>query len=286
MSRAVSVFLLHALIDDFSSIPRSHASSGLGPPGRPVSPQVVGSPAVGCRAVHADHRPAAIVGTVPRGEDGLPVLIHGSAPRVLAAWRSLDAAGPGVGLDIAQERDRHCIESVHRTLARLTELPRRVPVIVGLALDPGWRDALDLIRSRGRTVRFAGCGVSAPDSPALVEAIRAAASLGCIFSWSCGPWGAVSDPWASPLPGILNVLLATGVALHGGSAAEVAAELGRGDPVDVVDAVCELDEATARRIRALLNGFAVHDVAGVVDALSALDLLPKARPEAQQGAER
>lgn len=211
------------------------------------------------------------------------MLIHGQAARVLSSYRTAAATWPAVGIDIAQERDRHCVESVHRGLAHLSEIARTVPVTVGLALEPGWRDALSMIVARGRSVRFAVCGVDAPDAAVLVEAIRAAVAEQCCFSWSCGSWDAVTDPWDGQLPGILNVLLAVAAALHGGGGAEVGAQLARTDRVEIVDDVCDLDEHTARQVRALLGGFAVPRVSPVVDSLCDLGLLPKARQEPWDG---
>ncbi|HEV2343345.1 MAG TPA: hypothetical protein VGS97_04575 [Actinocrinis sp.] len=205
------------------------------------------------------------------------MLIHGTAAKALAGYRSASAVLPAVGIDVVHEPDLHCVESVHRALAQLTGLPRTVPVTVGLALGPGWRDALSLIPARGRAVRFAVCGIDAPDAPALVDAIRMAVGEQCSFSWGYGTWRPVTDPWTAHLPGILNVLLAAAAAVHGEGSAEIGAQLARTDPVDVVDAMCDLDEETARRVRALLDGFAVPRVAPVVDALSDLDLLPKER---------
>lgn len=206
------------------------------------------------------------------------MLIHGSAAKALAGYRAAAAVWPAVGIDVAHERDRHCVESVHRSLAQLTDLQRTVPVTVGLALESGWRDALSLIVARGRSVRFNVCGVDAPDAPVLIDVIRTAVGERCSFSWARGDWRAVTDPWTTELPGILNVLLATAAAVHGETSAEIGELLARTDQVDVVDAVRDLDDETARRVRALLDGFAVPRVAPVVDALSDLDLLPKARP--------
>lgn len=274
------MFLLNALLDDFSLVRRPGGTSG-GARGATSAAaatiaQVDASYAVGRRALDAQRWNAGLAAP-PGGWPDLPVLIHGPAAKVLAGYRAATAVWPAAGIDVAHEPDRHCAESVHRSLAPLSELPRTVPVTVGLALDPGWRDALGLIMARGRAVRFAVRGVAAPDAPALVDAIRTAAGEGCSFSWGCGTWQAVTDPRAANLPGILNVLLATAAALRGESGAEVGALLRRTDHVDVVDAVCDLDDETARRIRRLLDGFAVPRVAPVIDSLSDLDLLPKAR---------
>ncbi|HEU5357227.1 MAG TPA: hypothetical protein VFU65_22335 [Actinocrinis sp.] len=282
MSQAVPMLLLNALLDDFSMIRGPGAGSGAGRAGG--APRVAEpiSPAVGRRVVAAEAWADALTDpsdAVP----GLPLMIHGPAARAMAGYRTAAAAWPAVGIDIAQERDRHCGESVHRSLAHLTQLPRSVPVTVGLALEPGWRDGLSMISARGRSVRFAVCGVDAPDAPVLVEAIRAAVAERCSFSWSCGLWGAVTDSWDAQLPGILNVLLATAVAVRGGGGAEIGAQLARTDRVEIVDDVTELDDATARQIRALLDGFAVPRVAPVVDALRDLDLLPKAVREPWDG---
>jgi hypothetical protein len=275
MSRRVPTFLLHALIDDFSSVPPSSAEGSAKPAPRSDPAAWIGSPAVGRRVVGAEHcRPGA--DRFPAEGAKGPVLVHGPAAEALAGWRSASAQWPRIGVDVAQDRDRHCVESVHRSLALLSGLPRKVPVIIELAVEPGWRDALDLILARGRSVRFSVCGVDAPDSNAMIEPIRAAVSERCAFSWSTGPWQPVTDLSEGPLPGILNVLLATAAALRGAGADEIGAELARTDQVDVVDSVRALDPATAQRIRAVLDGFAVRRVGRVVDALCGLDLLPKA----------
>ncbi|MGH6655655.1 MAG: hypothetical protein ACRDVE_10670 [Actinocrinis sp.] len=315
MSRAVSMLLLNALLDDYSLVRRLAAGNG---PGRERGRAVAGaarvtagsggcapSPVVGRRVIAADRWNAALGGAVAQPD--LPVLIHGAAAKALAAYRSASAsastsagagagptvnttrrasadpsAGPSgtgpttVGIDIAEDRARHCVESVHKSLVHLTDVPRSVQVAVGLPLEPGWRDALSLIMARGRSVRFAICGVDAPDAPALVDALRTAVAERCAFSWSCGDWQPVTDPWSGPRPGILNVLLATAEATRGAGAKTVADQLSRTDHVDIVDAVCDLDDATAAQIRTLLDGFAVPRVPPVVDALCALDLLPKA----------
>ncbi len=283
MSQAVPRLLLNALLDDFSMIRRPGSGGGAGRAGgAPRSAEPV-SPAIGRRVVHAEAWPDAAAAPAD-GVPDLPVMIHGTAARALAGYRSAAASRPAVGIDIPHERDRHCGESVHRSLARLTQLPRTVPVTVGLALEPGWRDALSMIIARGRSVRFAVCGVDAPDAPILVEAIRAAVAERCSFSWSCGLWRAVTDPWDAQLPGILNVLLATATALRGGGGAQIGAQLARTDRVEIVDDICELDDETARQIRSLLDGFAVPRVAPVVDSLRDLDLLPKVMPESWDGA--
>ena len=279
MSRAVPAFLLNALLDDFSLVRRPGGKGGglrtKSAAVRAEVPSAVPS-AVGRQAVDAPRWDSAPIPPVA-GQQELAILVHGSAPKALAGYRAASAVWPAVGIDVAHERDRHCVESVHRSLARLTELPRTVSVTVGLALEPGWRDALSLIVARGRSVRFDVCGVDTPDAPVLVDAIRTAVSERCSFSWARGTWQAVTGPWATELPGILNVLLATAAALHGEGGAEIGAQLARTDQVDVVDAVCDLDDETARRVRALLDGFAVARVAPVVDSLSDLDLLPKER---------
>lgn len=282
MSQAVPMFLLNALLDDFSMIRRPGAGGGAKRGGGAPRAAEPASPAVGRRVVQAEDWSDAF--TDPSGAVlGLPVLIHGPAARALAGYRTAAAVWPAVGIDIAQERDRHCGESVHRSLAHLTQLPRSVPVTVGLPLGSGWRDGLSMIIARGRSVRFAVCGVDAPDAAVLVDAIRAAVAERCAFSWSCGRWGAVTDSWGAELPGILNVLLATAAALRGDGGAEIGAQLARTDRVEIVDDVSELDDATARQIRALLDGFAVPRVAPVVDSLQDLDLLPKASQESLDG---
>jgi hypothetical protein len=276
------MLLINALLDDFSMIRRPGAGSGAGRAGGAPRAGEPVSPAVGRRVVAAEDW-ADVLASTPGDVQDLPVMIHGPAVRALAGYRTAAAAWPAVGIDIAHERDRHCGESVHRSLAHLTELPRTVPVTVGLALEPGWRDALSMIIARGRSVRFAICGVDAPDAPVLIEAIRAAVAERCSFSWSCGQWQAVTDRWNAELPGILNVLLATAAALRGGGGAEIGAQLARTDRVEIVDDICALDDGAVRSIRALLDGFAVPRVAPVVDSLRDLDLLPKAMPESWDG---
>jgi hypothetical protein len=282
MSRAVSTVLLNALLDDFSMIRRPGPGIGTGSAGGAPQPAEPVSAAVRQRAIAAEGWPDMSDALRAAAAD-LPVMIHGPVARALACYRTMAATWPVAGIDIAHERDRHCGESVHRSLRHLTELPRTIPVTVGLALEPGWRDALSMIGARGRSVRFAVCGVDAPNAPVLVEAIRAAVAERCSFSWSCGRWHAVTEPWDAELPGILNVLLATATALRGGGGAQIGAQLARTDRVEVVDDVCDLDDEIARQIRALLDGFAVLRVAPVVDSLCDLDLLPKAFQEPRDG---
>ncbi|HEV3170639.1 MAG TPA: hypothetical protein VGZ32_09875 [Actinocrinis sp.] len=295
MSPASTSVLLGALLEDFSQVTRPNSKiSGR----RPHTP----SPAVACRAVKADtyrdldRAPvSAKPDTVP--DPATPVLIHGAAPAALAAWKSAMAADKAsdeqldddrlrrariYGIDIVRGLGRRGAEAAHSSLGMLAELPRAVPVSVGLTLGDGWRDTMALIRARGRGVRF-HVNSDSPGQRRMADAIRAAVAEGCAFSWSCGHWQPVTEPpqdtdpvaEAGSLPGILNILLATAQAVRGADSGAVAAELGRTDTVDVVDAVQELSPLIARRVRRLLRGFAVYRIAPAVDALTDLGLLPK-----------
>ncbi|MBS2964554.1 hypothetical protein KGA66_15975 [Actinocrinis puniceicyclus] len=288
MSRAVPKVLLQALLDDFSTIRRPGPQIATRRRGAALTVAEPASETVGRRVLQAESWDDAGRPEITQPEN-VPVLIHGPAARALGGYRSAAAAqavaGAGIGIDIAQERDRHCVESAHRTLAHLADVPRSVSVTVGLGLEPGWRQALSMINARGRSVRFAVCGVDAPDTPVLVEAIRAATAERCPFSWSCGDWKAVTDPWDDQLPGILNVLLATAAAVRGTGGAQIGAQLARTDRVELIDDVRDLDEQIAGQVRSLVHGFAVPRVAPVVDALCGLGLLPKTRPEPWEGPE-
>jgi hypothetical protein len=269
MSPASTSVLLGALLEDFSQVTRPNSRIS----GRPHAP----SPAVACRAVEADtyrdlDRAAPVSAkpdTVP--DPATPVLIHGSAPVALAAWKSAMAADKAsndqldadrlrsariYGIDIARGLGRRGAEAAHSSLGMLAELPRTVPVTVGLTLSPGWRDTMALIRARGRGVRFHVYSDS-PGQRTMADAIRSA----------------VAENGA--LPGILNILLATAQAVRGADSSAVATELGRTDTVDVVDAVVELSPLIARRVRRLLRGFAVYRTSPAIDALTDLGLLPK-----------
>ena len=295
MSPASTSVLLGALLEDFSQVTRPNSRiSGR----RPHVP----SPAVACRAVEADtyrdldRAPvSAKPDTVP--DPTTPVLIHGAAPAALAAWKSAMAADKAsndqldadrarrariYGIDIVRGLGRRGAEAAHSSLGMLAELPRAVPVTVGLTLSPGWRDTMALIRARGRGVRF-HVHADSPSQRTMADAIRAAVAEGCAFSWSCAHWQPVTAPpqatdlaaEAGSLPGILNILLATAEAVRGADSTGVATELGRTDTVDVVDATAELSPLIAKRVRRLLRGFAVYRTAPTVDALTDLGLLTK-----------
>jgi hypothetical protein len=299
MSPASISVLLGAILEDFSQVGRPYAR---------ISARRLGaaSSAVACRAVDAeafsDHTGNTQPTTEPASAPATPVLIHGAAPAALAAWKS---AAPGeraedsranvYGIDIARGLGRRGTEAAHSSLGMLAELPRSVPVTVSLSLGPGWRDTMALIRARGRGVRFHVYPGDSPHRRALADAIRAAVAEGCAFSWCCAAWQPVTEPAESTdtatdadgpgassrnagedaLPGILNILLATALAVQGAGSSDVAAELARTDKVDVVDAVREMSPATARRVRLLLRGFAVYRTVPVIDALTDLALLPK-----------
>jgi hypothetical protein len=300
MSPASNSVLLGAILEDFSQVARPHVTIS--------SRSHVPSPAVSCRAVEADafrDRDRALPASAtpdPVGGPPTPLLIHGAAPAALAAWKSAAAADKArgappeadrsrhgiYGIDIARGPGRRGAEAAHSSLGMLTDLPRTVPVTVGLSLGQGWRDTMALIRARGRGVRFQIYSGDAPQRRTLADAIRAAVAEGCAFSWSCAHWQPVTEPPldtapaeggrgadAGPLPGILNILLATARAIQGADSTAVATELARTDTVDVVDAVRALSPHTARRIRRLLRGFAVYRTAPAVDALTDLGLLPK-----------
>jgi hypothetical protein len=295
MSPASTSVLLGALLEDFSQVTRPNSRIS----GRPQAP----SPAVACRAVDADtYRDldrAAPVSAKPDtvSDPATPVLIHGAAPASLAAWKSAMAADKAssdqsdtdrarrahiYGIDIVRGLGRRGAEAAHSSLGMLAELPRAVPVTVGLTLGPGWRDTMALIRARGRGVRFHVYSDS-PGQRTMADAIRAAVAEGCSFSWSCAHWQPVTRPSqdtdsvaeTGSLPGILNILLATAEAVRGSDSGAVTAELARTDTVDVVDAVQELSPLIAKRVRRLLRGFAVYRTSPAIDALTDLGLLPK-----------
>jgi hypothetical protein len=295
MSPASTSLLLGALLEDFSQVSR--------PNSRISSRPRASSPAVACRAVEAetyrDLDRAAPVSAEPDtvSDPATPVLIHGAAPASLAAWKSAMAADKAsngqvdadrsprahiYGIDIVRGLGRRGAEAAHSSLGMLAELPRTVPVTVGLTLGEGWRDTMAMIRARGRGVRF-HVYADSPGQRTMADAIRAATGEGCAFSWSCAHWRPVTEPAqdtdpiaeTGALPGILNILLATAQAVRGADSGAVAAELGRTDTVDVVDAIQELSPLIARRVRRLLRGFAVYRTAPAVDALTDLGLLPK-----------
>jgi hypothetical protein len=298
--------LLGAILEDFSQVARPHARISR----RSHTP----SPAVACRAVEAaafrdrdrDRVVPATADPDPAAESATPILIHGTAPAALAAWKSAIEPGqahgggpPGAdrsrtgiyGIDIEPGLGRRGAEAAHSSLGMLADLPRTVPVTVGLSLGQGWRDTMALIRARGRGVRFQVYAADSPGRRTLAEAIRAAVAEGCAFSLSCAHWQPMTEPpldaetgvgrdrdaadGRGSLPGILNILLATVRAVQGADSIAVVEELDRTDTVDVVDAVRELSPHTARRVRRLLRGFAVYRTAPALDALTDLGLLPK-----------
>jgi hypothetical protein len=235
-------------------------------------------PAVGRLAVDAYSAKAWRDGVArPMAGTEIPLLIHGTAPVALAAWRTLRDHGIVAGIDVPRGLDQRQAASGHWNLGVLAEVPRTACVSVGLSLQPGWRDAMRLICARGRAVRF-HVGSVAPGPRSVAAAIHGAVAERCRFAWSSAAWPAVSGAGGSALPGVLNVVSATALALRGADTGAVIRELTNTQLAAVLAAVGALDPDTAREVRTLLIGFAVPRPAAAVDALVELGALAAHTP--------
>jgi hypothetical protein len=284
MSPTVSALLLIGLLEDFSAI--SPPRRAIRPPwdGAEAAARVGDSPAVGSRAIDARGAQAWMRARPLNPSDpDIRVIIHGAAPTALAAWKTVRDLDPAAGIDVPRGFDQRQAAAGHWNLGILADVPRTTPVTVGLGLQPGWRDALRLIAARGRAVRFHVGTVEGPGSRPMADAIHAAVAEGCPFAWSCAPWPALSGGGDGALPGILNVLSATALALRGADTGTIAKELRNTQAPDILGAVEGLDSVAAREVRNLLSGFAVPRPESAVAALIGLGALPDVvdRPDDQ-----
>lgn len=280
MSPTVLAPLLSGLLEDFSSIaaPRKvirRPREGAQPPAQ--------SPAVGRRAVDAYRAQVWIQARAdPSSFADVPVLIHGTAQNALAAWKGVRELGAPAGIDVPRGFDQRQAAAGHWNLGLLAEVPRTVPITVGLSLQPGWRDALRLIAARGRAVRFHVSALDGPGSHPMAQAIRAAVTEDCPFAFSAAPWPAVSGAHAASLPGVLNVLAATVAAVRGAGGGAIVRELACPQPAEVLELLAGVDRPTAEKVRALLTGVAVPQPAYTLGALVALGALAGAEPQDAQ----
>lgn len=121
------------------------------------------------------------------------------------------------------------------------------PAYVEVPREPGWEAALDVLADAGYRAKLRTGGPSADAVPSDDEV--AAFVVGCLdrgipFKFTAGLHHAVRRPSEH---GFLNVLLAVGRAVGGGSAAEVAAALPLDDGAALAAEVGTLDPASVRR---------------------------------------
>ena len=246
---------------------------------------------------HRRHRQAAYAGLVG------PLLVPASDVGAL-----LDVAGPGeaqplqVGLIARPGVDPSVVVTALERLSLSTTVEA---VGAELGWFPGWRDlpvgdlplTLEIPRGadRDRALEDVRAGVDEaghvvqakfrtgatptwdwPDESELARFVHDCARLGVPFKLTGGLHHAVrADHDGDPQHGVLNVLLAVHSAAHDGALAAVESVLAQRNSSLLVDAVANLDDAAATRVRSLLTAYGcceVTDPIGELDALGLLDL--------------
>ncbi|KGN39233.1 hypothetical protein [Knoellia subterranea] len=247
-------------------------------------------------ARHRGHRTAAYAGLIG------PLLVPVADVETLVAEAAGGTEPLRVGLIARPGIDP---AEVAAAVARLRDEPRVEVVGVEMGWFPGWRNlpvdglpltlevprgadrdrALEDIRaagdSGGRTVqaKFRTGATPTwqwPDEAELAEFVHDAARLGVPFKLTGGLHHAVrAEHDGDPQHGLLNVLLAVHSATRDGAVMAVESLLARRDSRLLADAVDNLTDDDARRVRSLFTAYGcceVTDPIGELDDLGLLDL--------------
>jgi hypothetical protein len=157
-------------------------------------------------------------------------------------------------------------------------LPGGVTGYVEVPRDQRRGDVLDALADTGYRAKFRTGGVvpgAHPGEQELATAIGAAVGRGLVFKCTAGLHHAVRRTDGDlEQHGFLNVLLATGAALRGGGAGELAALLAQRDPAQVAAQVAALDAGRLAAARASFVSFGTCSVADPLHDLITLGLLP------------
>lgn len=197
--------------------------------------------------------PSVVVSAVERlaDEDGITAV--GAELGWFAGWRGLSVGSLPLTLEVPRGEDRE------RALAD-----------VRAAADSGGR----LVQAKFRT--GATPTWEWPDEAELAALIHDCARLGIPFKLTGGLHHAVrAEHDADPQHGVLNVILAVHSAARDGALPAVEALLAQRDSQLLTDAVLNLDDADATRLRSLFTAYGcceVTDPIGELEALGALTL--------------
>lgn len=204
--------------------------------------------------------PRAVADAVTRLRDEASVEVVGAELGWFAGWRTLPVDGLPLTLEIPRgtERDR----ALGDVRAGVDESGRVVKAKFRTGATPTWEW---------------------PDEAELAAFLHDCARLGVPFKLTGGLHHAVrAEHDGEPQHGLLNVLLAVHSAVHDGALAAVEALLAQRDPHLLTDAVLDLDDEAATRVRSLFTAYGcceVTDPIGELDDLGVLDLAAPAPDE-------
>src|SRR5690606_18146127 len=213
--------------------------------------------------------------TVPGGPEELEAALERAGRIAGARVAAVElAAGPGADPRAAVRRAAAALAAaLPAGAAGYVEIPR--------GTDP--RPLLEAVAEQGRRAQFRTGGTTAgafPDEAELAAAVHAAVAAGTPFKCTAGLHNAVrhTDPATGfEHHGFLNVLAATGAALRGAGAPELAGVLAERDGA-VLAAAARAEEARAAAVRTAFTGFGTCSVTEPLADLAALGLLPGPAP--------
>lgn len=284
--------LLAGLIDDAAVFPPAsrplevavhrHTAHRQAPYAGLIGPLLVPASEVGALLAEVDRASGRAANRAPDGAD------EASTPPLEIGL----IARPGVDPSV-----------VVTALGRLSTEGTVTPVGAELGWFPGWRDlpvdglpvTLEIPRGadRDRALADVRAGVDEaghiaqaklrtgatptwawPDEAELGAFIHDCARLGVPFKLTGGLHHAVrAEHDGEPQHGLLNVLLAVHSAVHDGARAAVESLLAQRDPELLTDAVLDLDDMDAARLRSVFTAFGCCEVTDPVRELSALGVL-------------
>lgn len=213
----------------------------------------------------------------------------------LAVGLVFDVTGDAAhdGLRAAMGDQRLTVVGVEAAHARLGDSTaavganlERVPGVTGFLEVPrtAFESALDLVAGTGwHAAKYRTGGTSAdafPSEGELAAFLLAAATRDLSFKLTAGLHHAVRCTDAATgfeQHGVLNVLVATRVALTGGSLATVAAMLAQREPAPLVEFVGSWDDSTCTDVRAAFRSFGCCGVMDPIEDLVGLGLTEAAR---------
>ncbi|GGB71071.1 hypothetical protein N798_06790 [Knoellia flava TL1] len=204
--------------------------------------------------------PRAVADAVARLSDEASVEVVGAELGWFVGWRTLPVDGLPLTLEIPRgaERDR-ALDDVR---AGVDESGRVVQAKFRTGATPTWEW---------------------PDETELAAFLRDCARLGVPFKLTGGLHHAVrAEHDGEPQHGLLNVLLAVHAAVHDGALVAVESLLAQRDPRLLTDAVLDLDDEAASRVRSVFTAYGcceVTDPIGELDDLGVLDLAAPAPDE-------
>jgi len=197
--------------------------------------------------------PRAVVDAVTRLRDEASVVVVGAELGWFAGWRTLPVEGLPLTLEIPRGTDRD--RALDDVRAGVDEAGHVVQAKFRTGATPTWEW---------------------PDEAELAGFLHDCARLGVPFKLTGGLHHAVrAEHDGEPQHGLLNVLLAVHSAVHEGALVAVESLLAQRNPHLLTEAVLELDDESATRVRSLFTAYGcceVTDPIGELDALGVLDL--------------